>query len=79
MQGKSIISREESIYNVAKSCARHRVLGSCKNKFHSTVCQRCRFYLGRYVQAPTVELDLYMLTIEQEASIEHQINNEQNR
>jgi len=53
-----------SLFEVAQTCAANRLLKHCKAKYGSNTCTNCKWYIGRYVDAPPNQTDLFMMRAE---------------
>ena len=59
-------SERGALWNVALECAIRRLKNKCSNRFCSTECNGCKFYLYEYVNGEPAKINLLMLQAETE-------------
>ena len=57
-----------ALYDCATKCAFLRSNKKCLNDFSDPICSRCRYYIGKYINADPRHMELFMLQAEQRAS-----------
>jgi len=61
------VNFNKALYDCATECALRRLNRTCKKKFESASCQRCRYYVKHYVNADPRHVELFMMEAENNA------------